>query len=229
MTESTQVRPTSSARGGSGSRTPSPTPIVVFADVSCPFAHVGLRRLVERRRQLGREDVRLRVLAWPLELINGGPLLGTNIEQKVLALRTQVAPDLFAAFEPDRFPATTLPALRLTSAAYRLDSELGESIALDLRDRLFEHGEDVADPHVLMATARRCGAPDLYVDPIHSTGPVEAEWALGRARHVVGSPHFVVRGRGLFCPSLSIGHSVGDLQIVVDHQRFDELAHLCFG
>ena len=50
--------------------------IEVFADVSCPFTHVGLRRLVEHRRQLERDDLRIVVKAWPLELVNGSPLAG---------------------------------------------------------------------------------------------------------------------------------------------------------
>ena len=48
----------------------APVPVVdVFADVRCPFAHVGLRRLVTRRKQLGAQLL-LRVRAWPLELVN---------------------------------------------------------------------------------------------------------------------------------------------------------------
>ena len=37
------------------------TSIEVFADVSCPFTHVGLRRLVERRQALGANKA-IRVL-----------------------------------------------------------------------------------------------------------------------------------------------------------------------
>jgi hypothetical protein len=33
------------------------TVIEVFADVACPFTHVGLRRFVDRRAELGRHDV----------------------------------------------------------------------------------------------------------------------------------------------------------------------------
>src|SRR5262245_18171405 len=45
--------------------------IEVFADVVCPFTHVGLRRLVGYRERAQREDVAIRVRAWPLELVNG--------------------------------------------------------------------------------------------------------------------------------------------------------------
>jgi hypothetical protein len=48
--------------------------IEVFADVVCPFTHVGLRRLVAYRRQKHREDIAIRVRAWPLEQLVLPPL-----------------------------------------------------------------------------------------------------------------------------------------------------------
>lgn len=65
--------------------------IEVFADVVCPFTHVGLRRLVERRHELGSSAV-LRVRAWPLELVNGEPLAADVVAEEVRELREQVAP-----------------------------------------------------------------------------------------------------------------------------------------
>ena len=87
------------------------TTIEVFADVACPFTHVGLRRLVERRDELGRTDVRLRVRAWPLEVVNGEPLDPAFIEEEVDDIRAQVAPDLFTGFRRGAFPASTLSLL----------------------------------------------------------------------------------------------------------------------
>ena len=55
--------------------------IEVFADVVCPFTHVGLRRLVDRRDELGASAV-LRVRAWPLELINGEPLAADLVAER---------------------------------------------------------------------------------------------------------------------------------------------------
>ena len=87
--------------------------VEVFADVRCPFAHVGLLRFVERRRELGADDISLVVRAWPLELVNGTPLDAAMIAQKVRALRDEVAPALFRGFDEGNFPATSMPALRL--------------------------------------------------------------------------------------------------------------------
>ena len=48
--------------------------IEVFGDIWCPFTHVGLRTIEDRRSRAGRTDVAIRVRAWPLELVNGRPL-----------------------------------------------------------------------------------------------------------------------------------------------------------
>src|SRR6476646_8870676 len=123
--------------------------IEVFADVRCPFTHVGLRRFVDRREELGRHDVRLWVRAWPLELVNGEPLDPDFVGEEVAELRRQVAPDEFRAFTSAGFSATSLPALQLAAAAYAQGDEVGEQVSLSLRWLLFEEGRDIADPAVL--------------------------------------------------------------------------------
>ncbi len=111
------------------------TVLEVFADVGCPFAYVGLRRLLARRDELGRDDVVLRVHAWPLELVNGVPLDPAFIAEEVDVLRDTVAPDLFAGFDPAAFPASSLPAMDLVQSAYEVDVATGEQVSLALRSR----------------------------------------------------------------------------------------------
>ena len=84
------------------------TIIDVYADILCPFAHVGLRTVVRRRMELGRGDVMLRVRAWPLELVNGHALDRSATAEHVVELREQVACDLFAGFDADNFPSSSL-------------------------------------------------------------------------------------------------------------------------
>jgi hypothetical protein len=93
------------------------TTIEVFADVRCPFTHVGLRRLVERRAARGRTDAAVHVRPWPLELVNIEPLDPFMIDEEVAALRAQVAPDLFNWFDPNHFAPTSIPALLLAEPA----------------------------------------------------------------------------------------------------------------
>ena len=82
----------------------------VWADVVCPFTHVGLVRLTQRRDAAGT-DTRFRAHAWPLEWVNGRPLDPTFVAEEIAALRDQVAPELFAGFAVAAFPATSVPEI----------------------------------------------------------------------------------------------------------------------
>jgi predicted DsbA family dithiol-disulfide isomerase len=197
--------------------------VEVYADVVCPFAYAGLSRLLARRHELGRDDVRFRIRAWPLELVNGEPVDGHHIGEEVLEIKRQVAPDLFTKFEESHFPDTSLPALALTAAAYDVSDAVGESVAMEVRQLLFERGENVADTGVLTDLARRNGLPDF--DDI---GVVREEWVTGRSRGVVGSPHFFVDGQSLFCPVLDIQHVDGHLEVKVDEPAYYAFVARCF-
>lgn len=193
--------------------------IEVFADVRCPFTHVGLRRLVERR-EAQHADVTLAVRAWPLELVNGEPLDAGLIGEEIQALRRQVAPELFAGFTSEAFAATSLPALALTAAAYDRGPSTGEAVALALRWALFEVGRDIADADVLADIAR---AFDVTWSEGEAAERVLDEWRDGRRRRVIGSPHFFVGGEGWFCPVLDISHDGGGLRVVESAPALDTL------
>jgi 2-hydroxychromene-2-carboxylate isomerase len=189
----------------------------VFADVSCPFAHVGLRRFVEERNARGSVEPTLVVRAWPLELVNGAPMTGTALAPKVAALRASVAPGRFSGFDPARFPATTLPALAGEVAAQRGGREIGEQFSLAIRDALFEQGEDVGDPTVVDQLLLLLGAgPVLPGD----ADAVLASHRDGAARGVIGSPHFFLGTSGFFCPSLDIAHGDAGYEISFDIEGF---------
>jgi predicted DsbA family dithiol-disulfide isomerase len=202
------------------------TTIEVFADVACPFTHVGLRRLVAARAAAGRDDVVLLVRAWPLEIVNGHPLDPGFIDEEVVDIRAQVAPDLFTGFRPDAFPASSLPALALTDAAYRVGPTTGEHVALRLRDLLFEEGVDIADPSVLAGVATEAGVSPPFDD--HAA--VLADHAEGVSRGVIGSPHFFLPdGDGVFCPSLDVSRADdGHLHVAVDTDALDHFLARCF-
>jgi len=196
----------------------------VFADVWCPYAHVGIRRFVHRRWVERRHDLVLHVRAWPLELVNGDPLDAHHVAEQIDDLRAQVAPDLFAGFDPQRFPSSTLPALDLVDDAYRTGIWVGERASLAVRDALFERGEDISDPDVLArirenlgVRARRPGARERVL----------ADWYEGRRRGVVGSPHFFANGQSFFCPSLVIERVEGRRRIRVATERFDRFFEEC--
>ena len=196
----------------------------MFADIWCPYAHVGIRRFVHRRWAVRRDDLVLQVRAWPLELVNGEPLDAHHVAEQVHDLRQQVAPDLFGAFDSARFPCTTLPALDLVNDAYAAGAMTGERASLAVRDALFERGQDISDPDVLDRLR-----VDLALGPPRpgARRQVLAEWAEGRRRGVVGSPHFFVGDAGFFCPTLQIDRQDGHRRIRIDSKGFDELFARC--
>jgi predicted DsbA family dithiol-disulfide isomerase len=199
--------------------------IEVFADIGCPFTHVGLRRFVDRRTELDRDDVMLWVRAWPLEIVNGTPLDPHFIAEEVDDIRTQVAPDLFGGFREDTFPATSLPALALAAAAHEVGPATGERVSLALRDLLFERGVDVADEDVLRDVAVEHGVEWSSVDPQR----VVDDHAEGVRRQVVGSPHFFTSAGGFFCPALQVSRDeAGLLQVVPDAAAFEQFLASCF-
>ncbi len=189
--------------------------IEVFADVLCPFTHVGLRKVMDLRAEVG-SSVPVVVRAWPLEWVNGAPLDAGVVAQEVEALRASVVPDRFAGFERDRFPRTSVPALGLAAVAYARDVATGEAFSLAVRDAVFEEGRDVADPGVLDALAASFELDRSIV----TEQLVRAEYERGQRLGVVGSPYFLVAGAGFFCPSLEISHVEGRFAISFDAQEF---------
>lgn len=200
------------------------TTLEVFADVGCPFTHLGLLRFVDERRRRNREDVRLQVRSWPLELVNGRPLDAAFITEEVEDIRTQVAPDRFRSFTMDAFPSSTLPAMCLAAAATLSGPGVAEEVALALRAALFEEGLDVGDDEVLSRIAADHGlvwSPDTADrEPLEAM--VRADWDEGRSRGVIGSPHFfLTSGDGFFCPALNVGRDEqGHLRVHADPEGF---------
>jgi 2-hydroxychromene-2-carboxylate isomerase len=202
--------------------------IEVFGDVGCPFAHVGLRLLAAHRASIGRDDVRLWVRAWPLEIVNGKPLDADFIAEEVDDIRRQVDPHGFVGFDRSTFPATFLPAMALAAIAYDRALEVGESVSLELRRLLFEQGVDVSSPAVLAAVAE---SHDLHITPGELDDPtrVMADRAEGIVRGVVGSPYFFTATGGFFCPSLDIHRDPeGHLHIEFDPHDTEEFVSSAF-
>ena len=177
------------------------TIIEVFADIWCPFAHVGITTAFHERELRHRSDVGIVVRSWPLELVNGAPVDAVKTARNVEALREQVAKSLFTDFDPGDFPTTTIPALRLASAAYQSSMDVGERVSLALRHALFEEGRNIAKSEVLDDIAVHHGleSPSTMDDDCTLT-----DWHEGRARGVKGSPHYFAGNFNVFCPTLDI-------------------------
>ena len=175
--------------------------IEIFADVWCPFAYVGIRRVLQYRDEIGRNDVPIIVRSWPLELVNDAPMARAKALGNCEALRRQIAGDQFANTELNHFPSTTLDALTLIAQAYEQDVSAGENASIVIREAIFEHGVDVVDESVLQGIASSLGV-SYMPDADHVL--VLRDWEEGKARGVVGSPHFFNGSVGVFCPSLQL-------------------------
>ncbi len=193
--------------------------IEVFADIVCPFTHVGLRRLADERLRRGTKTP-VAVHAWPLEWVNGHPLDPDLAAGEIAALRESVAPDLFKGFDRGTWPPTSIPAFGLVASAYAHDDATGEAISLAVRDALFERGLDIADIDLL----RQLGAPYgvIPLDPESADAAVRRDFELGRNRLVRGSPHFFIGNRDWFCPSLHVSHRGTKFEIEVADETMRE-------
>jgi predicted DsbA family dithiol-disulfide isomerase len=195
----------------------------VYADVLCPFTHVSLRRVVAERatRNVG---VLLHALAWPLEWVNGAPLDPEFVGMEVRALRDTVASELFAGFDPEAFPSTSVPALALAAAAYARSLETGEAVSLALRDAVFEQGLDVGTDAVLdrIAASHRVERPT-------GDAAVRRQYEAGQRLGVEGSPYFVFDDHRWFCPALEIHHEDGEFRIELDRVAGAEFLRQIFG
>ncbi|HRA34092.1 MAG TPA: hypothetical protein PK748_04165, partial [Acidimicrobiales bacterium] len=147
------------------------------------------------------------------------------IGEEIDEIREQVAPDLFTAFDRGAFPSSSLPALALARAAYRWSPAAGEAVSLELRNLLFEVGEDIGDPVVL---ARVGDAHGVVVDAEDVTG-VLTDHEEGVRRGVIGSPHFFTADGSFFCPALDVGRDpAGHLRITADPEGFESFLARCF-
>lgn len=202
--------------------------VEVFADVLCPFTHVGLHTLIDRRAERGLAEPTLRIRAWPLELINGKPLDPDHIAAEITALRGSVRPDLFRGFSVETFPKTSMTAFALAAAADRTgDAVVSETVGMALRDAVFEQGLDIGRPEVVAEIAARFGLDPLDADATEAA--VRADWDEGRGRGVVGSPHFFTGAASWFCPGLAISRDdVGNF-IVAWKQGSENFVDSVFG
>lgn len=204
--------------------------IEVFADVGCPFTHIGLVRFVEERAERGRTEVCLRVRAWPLEVVNGKPMDPAFIAEEIDEISAQIEGDYFDGFEVSAFPRTSLPAMALAAAGYDVDDPTGEAISLELRHLLFREGTDIADPAVLAAVAHRYSVAFDPTDHESHRATVMADYDRGRSRNVAGSPHFFTSEGDFFCPALTIGRDDGGrLRVEADPAAFSAFLDLCLG
>ena len=187
-----------------------PGTIVVYGDITCPWAHLAVYRLHAARTKLDLDgDVLFDIRSFPLELFNEQPT-----PKKILDAEISVAGGLDPAAgwqmwqRPDsEYPVTSLPALEAVQAAKEqslaaseeLDRRLrlgffGESRVISLRHEILDLAEDVAP----LDTGRLGDA----LDSGRARRVVMEQAEVGKGDEVRGSPH-------LFLPDGTDVHNPG--------------------
>ncbi|MEY9214938.1 DsbA family protein [Thermobifida halotolerans] len=194
--------------------TPPPGVIVVFSDIWCSFAHIGVHRLHEARARLGLEErVSFDHRAFPLELLNDAPSPrpGTDSEVgRMAALEPEAGWQLWQA-KDWLYPSTTLPALEAVQAAKEQGTRASEQLDLALRRAFWAESRCISHRKVILDAAEATGAVDVdrlaeALDDGRARRALSEQAAIARTDRVVCSPHlFLPDGTDHANPGIDVG------------------------
>lgn len=141
-----------------------PGTIVVFSDLTCPFAHIAIHRLFTARDRLGLgAAVRIVHRCFPIELLNATPGTrhGSDSEIPVLG---QLEPDagwqLWQGADY-HYPNTVLPAFEAVQAAQAQSLDVSERFDRALRRAFWAESRPIQHHHELVAIARTVDGLDV--------------------------------------------------------------------
>lgn len=152
MTEQLQAHPTPSPRPV----TAAPNTIVVYSDLTCPFAHVTLHRLFETRTRLGLDDVvRIDHHAFPIELLNSAPGTRHGSDSEIPVLGAIEAGAGWQIWQgPDyHYPNTVLLAFEAVQAVKTQSMLLSERFDRALRHAFWAQSRPIHLHHELLSIA----------------------------------------------------------------------------
>lgn len=155
--------------------------IVVFSDILCPWAHIGVSRLLRARHDRGLEgEVAVEHRAFPLEVVGDRSHDRRHFDRMVDTLR-DVEPDAgwsqWAGTDDD-FPASSLLALEAVQAAKAVSPRASTAMDRALRRAVFVDSRPVHELDTVMAVARE-------VDEVDDVRAFETELRSGRPRQEV--------------------------------------------
>lgn len=188
----------------------APRTVVVWSDLSCPWAHAAVSRLWRTRAELGLDDqVRFDHRAFPLELFNERPTAKPVNDVEV---------PVVGAAEPDagwqvwqrpahEYPVTTLLALEAVQAAKEQGLAASEELDRALRRAFFAESRCISLRSVVLDVAAACDAVDVdalrkVLDDGRARRRVIDGFEAAHDLGVNGSPH-------LFLPDGTDAHNPG--------------------
>lgn len=192
--------------------------IVVFSDISCPWAHVAVWRLHDARRRLGLENrVHLDHRVFPLELFNSEPTPRNELEPEMPVCRTLAPRAGWQAWNaPDwAWPVTILPAMEAVQAAKEQGPAASEELDRGLRRAFWGESRCISLRHVILEVASECDGVDIGVlasalDDGRARPSIGSQWEVAKTDAVRGSPHvFLPDGTNAQNPGLEVSWAEG--------------------
>ncbi|WNV85422.1 DsbA family protein [Umezawaea sp. Da 62-37] len=191
----------------------SPDTVVVFSDLNCSFAHLGVHRLHEARARLGLVgrlwfDHR----CFPLELFNRTVNERPGVDSEIAVV---------GALEPDAgwrlwqgpdwtYPVTMLPPLEAVQAAKSQGWAASEELDRGLRRAFWADGRCISLRHVVLDVAAETGVVDVSalaadLDSGRARSAVMAQFAAAEHGRVNCSPHvFLADGTNAANPGVDV-------------------------
>jgi len=181
--------------------------VTYYMTVTSPWTYLGSKRFAEIARRHGATvDIKPCRFGDVFAKTGGLPLPKRSPERRAYRLmdmkRWRDHLGMPVNVEPKHFPANDVPATRLVIAA-KLAGLDAHALATEVGKALWELEQDIAEPEVLDAAARRAGLdaaairtsapPDAELDAINEKNTVEAV-----ARGVFGAPSYVLESGEIF-------------------------------
>jgi len=190
-----------------------PGSIAIYADITCPWAHVCVHRLHETRARLGLDDkVWFDPRAFPLELINDKPTPKHILDAEI---------PVTGALEPDagwqmwqgpesEYPVTSLPALEAVIAAKIQSRAAAEALDRGLRRAFFGASKTISMRHEIIDVARSTGVVDVgrleaALEDGRGRAPLTKDHLMSETSAVESSPHlFLADGTDAANPGIEL-------------------------
>ena len=191
----------------------APGTIVIFSDLTCPFAHIAVHRLFTTRQRLGLTDtVRFDHHSFPIELLNGTPGTRHGSDSEIPALG-HLEPD--AGWQlwqrPDfEYPNTVLHTFEAIHAAKRQGLRQSEELDRALRRAFWADSATIQLHATIIDIARLVDGLDADLLAQHLADgigrrEVFADLATARSDIVSMSPHFFLTdGTNVANPGLEV-------------------------
>ena len=199
----------------------APKTIAVYADITCPWAHLAVYRLHAARTKLDLDDeLRFDIRSFPLELFNE-QATPKNVLDSEISVAGGLDPD--AGWQmwqrPDsEYPVTSLPALEAVQAAKEQGLLASEQLDRRLRVGFFGESRVISLRHEILELAAEVEAVDVdklteALDSGRARAAVMDQKAESEREDVDGSPH-------LFLPDGTDAHNPGiDMEWEGDHGK----------